>query len=1483
MKGGMKSGARDQRSRSRGLLALGLAMAAMPIGTGELHAQVCGTPGKDGPGGVLSGVVNTYYPGITATLSPGAISIALGAATGAAATITPGDLLLIIQMQDAAINSNNSSAYGANNGTGSGSTSLNSAGRYEFVTALNTVGAGGGTVTIRGTGPGNGLLNSYTNAAATGSQGQRRYQVIRVPQYSSATLSSGLTASGWNGTVGGVLAIDVAGNLTLGGTVSVDGRGFRGGSGRGLNGGSGGANTDYRNLAANNYHGMKGEGIAGTPRYVLNPLTGTQVDLGIEGYPNGSSARGAPGNAGGGGTDGRPSANDENSGGGGGANAGGGGRGGNSWNSNLAIGGRGGAAFPSAASRVVLGGGGGAGSRNNSSGVASHGGAGGGIVMLRAGSVSGSGTITANGLPGNTPQNDGGGGGGAGGSVVVFAASGGLAGLTVQARGGVGGNADVGGAPHGPGGGGGGGYVALSSAATVDVSGGASGYTVSPGNTYNATAGTPGASVTGVIAADMPGTSPGSQCVPTLSVTKTTSTPTVTNTLTGTTATYTIAVSNLAGRDTARSVVLSDTLPGGFTYASSSAPVLSGGASRPTVSNPSVGAPVPAWGTFVLPGGGSVTQTFTVTIPPGTAGTFQNPAMATYLDPKRTTSGGTTTASYDPTSSTGEDVTVVDSTMGTVTGHVFEDANGDGIQQAGETDLAGVDVVITDTLGGTQTVTTNGSGDYSATVPAGGTTIDVTDPAGSALTTGNDPQTVSVPGAGSQAATPVGFQFLTGSVMGVVFDDVNGNGSQDPGETGLVGVDVIVSNGGFVDTVTTDASGNWTATGVPAGNTTADIDDATLAVGLVQTAGTDPSNVTVVAGATVDAGSDGYQAQADVQVTKLGPAAAEEDGGIINYLIITTNNGPATAIDVVVTDSLPTLGLVDFLSASRGATRVGQLVTWPAITLAPGASVTDTVRIEVDGDQGDPDLVNVAFAQSSTADPDSSDNRSEVTTVISGNPRADLQVTKTAPGSVVVGDTLVYEILTRNLGSNTAFNTVVTDTLPAGVSFISATRSGALAGNVVTWPATSLANGAALWDTVRVVATSAGTQLNVAAATTTTTDPSLANNRSTASTQVSSSSDLAITKTDGVTGVNQGGTVTYTIVVTNGGPEPVIGAAVTDSFPAALTTVGWTCTPSGGASCGSASGTGHIDQVLVDIPAGDTVTFSATGTASGTGVLMNTASVAVPAGVVDPDGTNNSASDNDTQILVIAVAVTPDGADTLRRLPSNGTSYAYTFTVTNNSNVAEAFDLFGFSGGAAVLTVDSIVGPNVTSGAAPDSARLGSFGAGTSDSATVWFSVADTAAGTVDSLYLKARSVANPAVSDSGWVFIQVVKPSITTAKSVSPSGTQLPGTDLTYTIDFTNAGSEDAIAATVVDSLPAEVQFKVGSVITALPAGVGVTLEYSNDGGSTWTYTPVVLGCGAPAGYDACVTHIRWTLTDPLSEVAPDNTGSADFVAQIK
>ena len=128
--------------------------------------------------------------------------------------------------------------------------------------------------------------------------------------------------------------------------------------------------------------------------------------------------------------------------------------------------------------------------------------------------------------------------------------------------------------------------------------------------------------------------------------------------------------------------------------------------------------------------------------------------------------------------------------------------------------------------------------------------------------------------------------------------------------------------------------------------------------------------------------------------------------------------------------------------------------------------------------------------------------------------------------------------------------------------------------------------------------------------------------------------------------------------------------------------------------------------------------------------------------------------------------------------------------------------------------------------------------------------------------------------------------PNVTLAKSFSPSGAAqlVPGADLTYTIGFTNGGTAVASSLIVTDPIPPNTDFKVGSVTSSLgTTGLTVAVVYSNNGGSTYAYTPVSGGGGAPAGYDRSVTNIRWTFTGNLSQTSPNNTGSVSFIARIR
>jgi hypothetical protein len=473
-------------------------------------AALCANPGHDGSS-TITGVVDTYYPG-SANANAGATSITVGAhATGDAGTaIAVNDLLLVIQMQGATINTTNTSSYGDGTGAGSGAIST-TAGHYEYVVAQSTLATTGGSVTIKGTGSGNGLINAYTTGTNT------HFQVIRVPQYATPTIGSALAPLAWNGTAGGVLAIDsenlVNGNAA---TITADGLGFRGGGARQLTGSSSAGNGDWVSPNSIAAHGTKGEGTAGTPTYLYASATSTETGSGTtDGYTNGDKGRGAPGNAGGGGSDADAVNNDFNTGGGGGGNGGAGGIGGKSYSSDVADGGHGGTFSPSS-TQIVMGGGGGAGSRNNSSGAMSSGGSGGAIVMMRVAGFVSSLTVTSNGMVGVDPDNDGGGGGGAGGTIEITGLAS-LTGVTVTANGANGTDADElnsGGNAHGPGGGGGGGVVVQSGGASPTLNGGQPGITdgnPDPNDNYGAAAGSSGQTFT-IAYSSVPGASSGAEC-----------------------------------------------------------------------------------------------------------------------------------------------------------------------------------------------------------------------------------------------------------------------------------------------------------------------------------------------------------------------------------------------------------------------------------------------------------------------------------------------------------------------------------------------------------------------------------------------------------------------------------------------------------------------------------------------------------------------------------------------------------------------------------------------------------------------------------------------------------------------------------------------------------------------------------------------------------------------------------------------------------
>jgi uncharacterized repeat protein (TIGR01451 family) len=239
---------------------------------------------------------------------------------------------------------------------------------------------------------------------------------------------------------------------------------------------------------------------------------------------------------------------------------------------------------------------------------------------------------------------------------------------------------------------------------------------------------------------------------------------------------------------------------------------------------------------------------------------------------------------------------------------------------------------------------------------------------------------------------------------------------------------------------------------------------------------------------------------ADLSITKTDGVATATPGGSVTYTIVASNAGPAAANPASVVDTFPAACTsVSYTSVAAGgatgntAGPAAGNINDLALNLPAGSSVTYTVLCTIDSTARGP-LVNYVVVASTAPDPNPADNSATDTDTLS--PTADLALTKTltTTGTIHVGDNVVFALTVTNNGPSSATGVTVTDTLPAGLTYVSNDCGASFASPTLTWSVGALAATASATCNLTVTVTQPGTITNTATATSNEGDATPANN-----------------------------------------------------------------------------------------------------------------------------------------------------------------------------------------------------------------------------------------------------------------------------------------------------------------------------------------------------------------------------------------------------
>ena len=615
---------------------------------------------------------------------------------------------------------------------------------------------------------------------------------------------------------------------------------------------------------------------------------------------------------------------------------------------------------------------------------------------------------------------------------------------------------------------------------------------------------------------------------------------------------------------------------------------------------------------------------------------------------------------------------------------------------------------------------------------------------------------------------------------------------------------------------------------------------------------------------------------ADLAVQKDVDVAAPFEGDTVTFTISLTNQGPEPARGTRVFDPLPT-GLTYVSSTATSGSYDAVSGAWTLGEQPVGMTDTLRLRVRVDSGTVGQEITNVAgpFALAQERDPNPDNDRDSASVVVDQRV-ADVAVTKTVDEALPFEtDTVTFEVVVANAGPSAATGVSVHDTLPTGVLLVSSTATrGSWSPSTGVWTVGDIAAGDA--DTLKIRATvdagSAGTPLwNVARSQGLEQefDPDPANDADSASVTLQGI-DLEVTKSVDVASPDVADTVTFTVTLTNHGPNAATGVVVGDPLPAGLTFASAT------ASAGSyATGTGAWSIASLTAGASAILTLKATVDAGAAGqTITNTASVAA-SDQIDSDGGNDAASASLTVPAIdLAVAqgvddTTPDEGQTLTLLvtvvnagPSTATGVVLSDALPAGLTLVSATPSQGtYDSGGGLWTVGTIAADGSVNLVLTVTVDAGTAGQTITNTATV------TAADQTDT----------DASNDAASVSVTVTAVDLGLAKAVDDA-TPDEGQTVTFTVTLTNTGPDAATGVSVSDPVPAGLTF-----VSATPS----TGSYGS-GTGVWTVGSVAAGGSATLTLVATVDAgtrgqtITNTATVTASSQADTNVGNDGASASL-